>query len=67
MRATNNFPGQEASLAAQLQGVAAWAAAWVGAAYPSSEVQVGHYQCSRCLALGMAGMAGSTGIRGEGG
>ena len=66
MRATNNFPGQEASLAAQLRGVAAWAAAWAGAASPSSEQgRVGRCQSSRCPALGMAGS--STGIRGEGG
>ena len=63
MRATNNFPGQEASLAALLRGVAAWAAGLVGAAYPSLEVgQVEHCQSSRCPALGMVG---SIGIRGE--
>ena len=65
MRATNNFPGQEASLAAQLRGVAAWAAGWAGAASPSLALevgQVGHCQSSLCPALGMVG---STGIRGE--
>ena len=65
---TNNFLGQfhgSISWAALLRGVAAWAAAWAGAASPSLEVgRVGRCQSSLCPALGMVG---STGIRGEGG
>ena len=61
---TNNFLGQfhgSISWAALLREAAAWA----GAASPSSEVgRVGRCQSSLCPALGMVG---STGIRGEGG
>ena len=68
MSTTNNFLGQfhgSISWAALLRGVAAGAAAWAGAASPSSEVgRVGRCQSSLCPALGMVG---STGIRGEGG